>query len=92
VTAAAARVDELGNRIEKALEDADLPGTTAAIRDLSGGVGRTAGEYERLGRDFRHGLDGVWSTFASVRRLAEMLERDPASLVHGKTPTEIRRD
>jgi len=73
-------------RVRRALDDADVEGTSASVR-------RTADAVTDLAQDARPVADGLQATLvelreatAAVRRLAEALERDPGALLHGRQP------
>ncbi len=58
----------------------DTEGTVAAIRNA-------ANELALLTRQTGRTLPGIERAFASLRRLAELLERDPGSILRGRAPT-----
>lgn len=80
-----ARYDDLGADLQGAIRDADLPGTTASLRGLGDDAGGAAREVALLSAELRAELGLMREAFQSVQVLAASLERDPGSLVHGKT-------
>lgn len=72
-----ARARDAIDRVEREITAADLPATTASIRGLVDGYAATAPEAADLMPALRRAAD-------SFRRLADMLERDPSSLLRGR--------
>jgi paraquat-inducible protein B len=75
----AARIDTLLATVERSVGDADLPAVANALRAAAGDTGE-------LVRDAGGALPGVRRMAEAVARLAELLERDPGALLHGKSP------
>lgn len=75
---AVVRLDSVGALLEDSLERADLGRATASLA--------AAGEeIAGLGRGLRAELGNFRRTMDSLRRLADLLQRDPGALLHGKT-------
>ena len=85
---------EAGEILAESLGESDLPTTMANIRELAAEMTHTSEEFAALAEDARRDLYVLRGTLEAVRRVAELLEREPASLLHGRTPsspfTEIR--
>ena len=79
-----ARYAGLGERLDAILEDSDVPGTMASLRDTTGSFSGAGASIEALGRETRNELDSLRQTLAAARRLFELLERDPAALLRGR--------
>lgn len=80
-----ARYDALGAELQVAVRDADLPGTAESLRGLGGSAGDAAREVTLLSVELRSELAAMRDAFQSVQTLAASLERDPGSLLYGKT-------
>lgn len=95
------RVDGAVITLEKAVTDAQLGPTTAALRSTAGAlstasnsVGKTTGEFNGLGDQLEASLTGLREALEAVRALMTNLNHDPSSLVRGKradTPPEKHR-
>lgn len=85
------RYDAVGARLEDALGGADLPATTASIRRMGEDLQRSSAEFGLLTGEVRSELDALWRTLESVRRLVELLERDPGALLHGRSTAQGTR-
>ncbi len=72
--------------VNEAIERADLAATTASLRDTSGSVGGLTRDLGAMSRDLRQALTSLRDAADKVARLAEVLERDPGSLIHGRSP------
>lgn len=87
------RLDELAGALEGAVRQADLASTTGSFRSAGTSVAQAGAEFTALGRDLRADVGLLRETLESVRRLADLLERDPGSLIHGRTPRgPVRRN
>ncbi|QDU67814.1 MlaD family protein [Engelhardtia mirabilis] len=64
----------------------DLAETGSAIRAASVSVESLTDESRLLARDLRVELSELGETLGALRRLAELLERDPSSLLRGRQP------
>jgi ABC-type transporter Mla subunit MlaD len=76
------------------LAEADLSGTTAGLRTAAADVGSAGASVRELGRDLRGEVRSLRGALAAIERLADLLERDPAALLHGRgapqTPLEAK--
>jgi ABC-type transporter Mla subunit MlaD len=70
-------VAQLAASLRAELTRAELPMTTANLRDTAQGLAN-------LGTDLQQDLASLPRTLASLQRLAELLERDPAALLRGR--------
>jgi len=84
------RAEETLGDIQEAVaevrEHARIDETTAVARDLGERLGRSADEVTALAADVRGELGELERLFESLRRLAELLERDPSALLFGSAP------
>ena len=79
--------------LDRALAGADLPATTDSFRGAGDSMAQAGAEFAALGRDLRSDVGLLRDTLESVRRLADLLERDPGSLLYGRSPrTPVRRE
>jgi ABC-type transporter Mla subunit MlaD len=72
--------------LRDALHDADIGRTTASVRD---GVGTVAGASRDVGaisEEARAALVSVRQAADALAELSRSLERDPGSVIHGRTP------
>ena len=74
---ALAAMDAMGRTVEVELKKAELGDTTGAFRGA-------AGEVAAVGRRLRTELDTLSETLGSIRRLMDLLERDPGALLRGR--------
>jgi len=83
-------------KADKQLASMDLPASEKAFRDAAGKVGAAADTMARSRDDLRRSLgnvehsvtrtlDELERTLRSARRLIDYLERDPSSIIRGKT-------
>ncbi len=79
------RYDTLGADLQVALHETDFPGVADSLRGLGGDVGGAAREVELLSSELRTELRTMREAFESIKALAANLERDPGSLVYGKS-------
>ena len=82
-----ATYEKLGRDLDQELTRARIDETVAAARRLMAAGERAGNTIALLGADVRQDLGTVLRTLEAVRRLSEMLERDPGSLLRGRTPT-----
>jgi paraquat-inducible protein B len=68
----------LAQQLQRELTAANLPATSAAVRDATAAAAQ-------LGGDVRGELAHLRATLTSIERLMSLLERDPASLLRGRT-------
>jgi len=80
------RIESLGAIAERAVADAEVGRTAAAARDAGAEVGAAARSVALMGDELRGQLVVLREAVDAIRRLADMLERDPGSLIHGKSP------
>jgi len=88
-------VDQLLVSLRKEVESMELARTAERARTMmkeiegtAGSVGPAAKEAELLFADLRRELTYVRSALQSVERLLNMLEKDPGSVVRGRSPVE----
>lgn len=80
---------KLGGDADKALADADLPGAVRAARaTLEQHVDPASDDVGQLATDLRNELIYLRRTLESITRLADMLNKDPSSLLRGREPPE----
>lgn len=77
---------EVTRTVNEAIDAADLPATTASLRDTSGSVGGLSRDLSVMSRDLRQALTSLRDAADKVARLAEVLERDPGAVIHGRSP------
>jgi len=83
----------LGEDLERTLAEADLPGAVKVARTtIEKAVGPAAEDVAQLADDSRNELRYLRRMIESLTRLADMLERDPASLLRGRGPPKPPRD
>lgn len=83
---------EAGEVLAAALGESDLPSTLRLMRELTQEMSYASGEFALLVASARRDLDLFRDTLESVRRLADVLERDPAALLHGRAHTPLWPD
>lgn len=86
LTALVADAREVTRTVNDAIERADIAATTASLRETSGSVGGLSRDLGAMSRDLRQALTSLRDAADKVARLAEVLERDPGSLIHGRSP------
>ncbi|MEM7165656.1 MAG: MlaD family protein [Planctomycetota bacterium] len=77
--------DRLGNEVSAEFKRLDLAAASAAAQRTLEEWTNTGQGISQLSDDVRADLGTVLEALNAVRRLAELLERDPGSLIHGKT-------
>jgi phospholipid/cholesterol/gamma-HCH transport system substrate-binding protein len=70
-------------RVDKALDEAKLGGTTASVRDAAASVGQAAAGVSDAREELQGSLVALREALESVRTLADSLERDPSVLLRG---------
>lgn len=78
---------EAGEVLAEVLVESDLPTTMHVVRELALEMRHTSLEFAALAHETRRDMDSLRGTLDAVRRLADVLERDPASLLHGRSPS-----
>ncbi len=93
VERAVARFDAMGAAIQADFEGSDFPGAVEAMRDAGEGLTGSSEELTALLRDMRGSLDNFQAMLLSLQGLTDMLGRDPAALLYGrsKQPVPFRR-
>ena len=76
---------QLARTLDTTITESDLPGTAAALRGVVGRVEGGADEVALLVQDLRREIVTVRGTLGAVRALALALERDPSSLLYGRS-------
>ncbi|MCP3920582.1 MAG: MCE family protein [bacterium] len=69
-----------------AIADADVAGTARSVRDASASYGALAGNVGELTHDLQVTVRHLQETLDSIDSLAEFLERQPGSILRGRTP------
>ena len=84
------RYEAIGADLQAVIGEADLVGTAAALRTVSADVSSATKTFELLSHDVHADLSTLWEALASLKRLTDLLERDPAVLLRGKSSTSAR--
>ena len=84
-----AHVEGMARELEEELGETRLADTTRAVRELGASASGTADELALVARDVRAELAAIHEMVDSVRSVFEMLERDPGSLLYGKTSPSV---
>jgi paraquat-inducible protein B len=82
-------IDELRQTtraMREAVEKADLAGTTASVRDGVGAVSGLTRDLSGMSGELRQALVALRDAADKVADLAEVLQRDPSSILHGRSP------
>ncbi len=72
--------------LEGEIKAAQLPATTAAVRNASAAVVGFSSDMSVTAEDARESMAALQATLDSIKALSDYLERDPASLVRGRAP------
>lgn len=83
-----ARLDGVALALEQAVVDAQAGPTAESLRGTSNAFGLAAREVQGLGDDLGAALTALREAAEAFRRLSELLQRDPASLLHGRQPAD----
>lgn len=75
----------LAANIEGALEAARVEASAAAFRETASGLTDAARGVRELRDELEAGLRTLRDTLEAVRKLAEVLERDPSAVIYGKS-------
>ncbi len=86
VQQAVAQLREMSRQVREAADAAEFEATSKSLRNAADTVTQLSGDAAALARDFRAELVSLRSALASIERLADLLERDPASLLRGRQP------
>src|SRR5262249_17262858 len=68
------RVEALSQQLERAIDDADLAGTGAAVRDAGASISVAADQVSALAAELRKQIGGLGEALASLRRLTDLLQ------------------
>jgi paraquat-inducible protein B len=79
------RIAALSEQLERALADADLAGTGAVVRETGAALTGAADEVAVLAEELYEQVGGLGEAVASLRRLTDLLQRDPGALIHGRS-------
>ena len=82
------RYEALGADLQLALQESDFPGVARSLRGVGEDAQGTANEVALLSAELRVELKAMREAFESVQSLAISVERDPGSLLYGKTPQQ----
>jgi len=86
-----AQIERTTATLDQELRTAKISTTTTALRDASAAVITFSTDVSATADDARDGLVSLQETLDSIRALTDYLERDPASLVRGRAPTNGAR-
>lgn len=75
-----------GRRIKEELETAELGALSGSLQQMGGEVGGAAGDLSDLIVRLRTSVAGLDATLGQLRGLLVVLERDPGSILHGRSP------
>jgi hypothetical protein len=81
-----AQYEKAGAHLQEALGESDLPSTMRSVRSFGARGGEAADSLVLLSEEARRDLQNLRATLDAVRRLAEMLEREPGALLRGRSP------
>jgi phospholipid/cholesterol/gamma-HCH transport system substrate-binding protein len=70
-------------KLDGTLQEAQLGGTTASIRNAAGAVSTAANGFGEMREDMQASLTTLRETLDSFRSVADSLERDPSVLLRG---------
>ena len=82
-TGALASLEQRAQRLERALDEADLARTSAAVQAAAASFGELAREGGLAAQGLHMSLATLRETLHAVRALAEAVERDPAAVLRG---------
>ena len=80
-----AQLERTAQTLENEVRSARLAETTGAVREAASSVTGLTADGAALAEDARSSLSALQDALESVRALAEYLERDPASIVRGRS-------
>ena len=78
------RIDGLIATVEGDLEQAGFADAVDAVRDAARNIGSTASDGSALTLELRQELRTAGETLESLRRLIDLLERDPSAVLSGR--------
>jgi ABC-type transporter Mla subunit MlaD len=78
------QLEVLSQDLRAAIAAADVGNLSKSVQGAGAAAGAAAGEFAALGRDLRGELLHLRHALQAVERLAELLERDPGALLHGR--------
>ena len=82
------KLDGVAASLDVAVKEAELGATTGSLRLTSDAFGEAAREVQGLGGDLGGALTALREAAEAFRRLSDLLQRDPAALLHGRQPPE----
>lgn len=82
-------VREATRTVREAVDRADIAATTSSLRVTAGSVTDLSRELGGASGELRQALVALRDAAEKVADLAEVLERDPGSLIHGRTPGAV---
>lgn len=83
-----AHLDGVATALDGAVREAQVGATTASLRQTSSAFGQAAREVQGLGGDLSGALTALREAADAFRRLSDLLQRDPAALLHGRQPPD----
>jgi paraquat-inducible protein B len=81
-------VQALVQQLRQVVTDADLAATSHSLQRAGDGAARAGDEVGALARDLRGELQHLRAALGAVERFADLLERDPGALLHGRSTAE----
>jgi paraquat-inducible protein B len=74
--------------LDAAVRGLELPATGRSLREAATAISGAAEEFAALNGDLRVDLAALQETLEAIRRLADLLEREPDALLRGKSDNE----
>jgi hypothetical protein len=79
-------LENVAVELRQAIAAADAAGTGASLRAAGDGAAAAGTAIADLTRDLRGELQHLRRALAAIERFADLLERDPGALLHGRAP------
>jgi paraquat-inducible protein B len=83
-----AQIERSALALEQEVRAAKLASTTSAVRDASAAVIGFSSDMSVTAEDARESMAVLQDTLDSIKALSDYLERDPAALVRGRSPSQ----
>ena len=84
-----ATYNKLGEQLRDSLDTHKLDRLATTLTRAMDSIGSAGEDVSGLSRDLQNELSSVLEAIEALRRLAVQLERDPGSLLYGKSPTPL---